>query len=194
MKESFLINNRYLVSPGKNVLTDRTTTVESRLEQRLLQVLYLLAATPGELVSREKIIREVWNDYGGADEGLTQAVSFLRKVLNDTDKKIIETIPKKGYILNAGISGVHPGKYADTTAGISAQKKRNKWMYLAGFLLLVIITVGIYMFNAGKEKENYPSDVAPKVKGQGGKGADVYPDTTPVNNPDVLPDTLNNKR
>jgi len=191
MKEPFLVNNRYLVTPGKNVLTDKTTNDESRLEQRLLEVLYILAATPGELVSRDKIIREVWNDYGGADEGLTQAVSFLRKVLNDTDKKIIETIPKKGYILNAVISGVHPGKDPETAAGLPPQKSRNKWMYLAGFLLMVIIIMGIYLFNAGKEKENHPADVAPEFKSEGQTGADVYRDTTHINNPDVIPDTLN---
>src|SRR5437868_15539496 len=104
MNDRFLINNRYLVSAQKNVIKDRVTNHESRLEERLIGVLSILAATPNELVTRDKIIREVWDDYGGADEGLTQAISFLRKVLNDTDKNIIETVPKKGYILNASVT------------------------------------------------------------------------------------------
>ena len=54
----------------------------------------------------EQLIKEVWNDYGGADEALNQAISFIRKVPVDNNKEIIETIPKKGYVLHAVISNV----------------------------------------------------------------------------------------
>src|SRR4051812_34692418 len=103
MKEPFLINERFQVNPDLNYLTDKETGKETRLEQRLMDVLWLLAANHNQLVTRERLIREVWNDYGGADEGLNQAISFIRKILADSNKEIIETIPKKGYILHAAI-------------------------------------------------------------------------------------------
>ena len=65
-----------------------------------MKLLCLLIHHADSVISREYIYQELWNNYGGADEGLTQAISFLRKALNNKDKKIIETIPKKGYILH----------------------------------------------------------------------------------------------
>src|SRR5689334_16184840 len=103
MREPYVLNQRFLIDPQKNTVKDLSSGDESRIEQRLMKVLTMLVANPGKLVSREHIVREIWNDYGGADEAVTQAVSFLRKILHDKDKKIIETIPKKGYVLNASI-------------------------------------------------------------------------------------------
>ena len=68
-----------------------------------MKLLCLLAAKPDGLVTREEIIEKIWNGYGGGDEGLTQAISNLRKILNDTDKIIIETVPKSGYIFRGRI-------------------------------------------------------------------------------------------
>jgi len=59
-----------------------------------MKLLCLLVSKSGSLVSREEIVEKIWNGYGGGDDGLTQAISFLRKILNDTHKMIIETVPK----------------------------------------------------------------------------------------------------
>jgi hypothetical protein len=48
--------------------------------------------------------REIWDDYGNADEGLTLAISHLRRQLQDDTKVLIETVPKKGYVLHAEIT------------------------------------------------------------------------------------------
>jgi DNA-binding winged helix-turn-helix (wHTH) protein len=69
-----------------------------------MKLLCLLTSHAGHLLSREDIYQEIWNNYGGAEEGLTQAISILRKALSDKGKKIIETVPKKGYILHAVVT------------------------------------------------------------------------------------------
>jgi DNA-binding winged helix-turn-helix (wHTH) protein len=102
--ESFYINNRFFTDPATNIVKEIKGTNEIRLEPRLMLLLCILSKNEGKVVSREFLIKEIWNDYGGADEGLTQAISFLRKVIGDKKKEIIETIPKKGYILHATIS------------------------------------------------------------------------------------------
>jgi DNA-binding winged helix-turn-helix (wHTH) protein len=51
---------------------------------------------PGEVISRQELIDQVWGVEHGADESLTRAISLLRSVLN-TDKdlhSVIETIPE----------------------------------------------------------------------------------------------------
>ncbi len=95
--EDFRINNAFTVMPDKNMVN------EVRLEPRLMKLLCLLAENPRQVISREKIIETLWQGYGGGDEGLTQAISFLRKLLNDHEKKIIETVPKAGYIFHADV-------------------------------------------------------------------------------------------
>lgn len=69
-----------------------------------MQLLCLLAQQPDQLLTRETLVQEIWDNYPGADEGLTNAVSFLRKLLGDEQKEMIRTIPKKGYLLKASIS------------------------------------------------------------------------------------------
>jgi DNA-binding winged helix-turn-helix (wHTH) protein len=99
-----LIDQRFLLVPDRHLVIDRQTGSQTRLEPRLVKLLQLLADSAGQTVSRDQIIREIWNDYGGAEDGLNQAISFLRKILDDTGKERIKTIPKKGYLLQATVS------------------------------------------------------------------------------------------
>ena len=93
--EKFILNNRFVVDPSLNLVTDKVKKTESHLEPRLIKLLCLLSCHAGCLLSREYIYQEIWNNYGGAAEGLTQAISFLRKALNDKDKKSLKPFPRK---------------------------------------------------------------------------------------------------
>lgn len=100
----FIINGRFLVNVERNEIIDHTTGDKNRLEPRLMKLLNLLVTQQGNIVKREVIIKEIWDDYPGANEGLNQAISFLRKVLRDEHKVIIQTQPKTGYSLHALIT------------------------------------------------------------------------------------------
>jgi DNA-binding winged helix-turn-helix (wHTH) protein len=126
MNQPFVLNNRFVVNPALNSLNDQIMGQDTRLEPRLMNVLCFLAVNAGQLVSRQQLIKEVWNDYGGADEGLNQVISFLRKLLDDPDKKIIKTIPTKGYLLNATITDtfITEGKTTNETS-LKTSKSRK---------------------------------------------------------------------
>lgn len=68
-----------------------------------MKLLCLLAENRGHLVSRDMIIEQIWGGYPGGEDGLTQAISYLRKIMKDSGKKIISTIPKSGYIFNGTV-------------------------------------------------------------------------------------------
>jgi len=105
MKEAvFIVNNRFTADSLRNEVFDKKTGRKHRLEPRLMKLLCILAERQGEVVKREFILKEIWDDYPGANEGLNQAISFLRKLLADGDKEIIQTQPKIGYCFNAVIS------------------------------------------------------------------------------------------
>jgi len=100
----FIINKRFTADSLRNEVFDKETGRKHRLEPRLMKLLCILAEHQGSVVKREFIIKEIWDDYPGANEGLNQAISFLRKLLADENKEIICTQPKTGYIFNANIS------------------------------------------------------------------------------------------
>tara|TARA_R110002049_G_scaffold23726_2_gene84083 strand:+ start:1504 stop:3405 length:1902 start_codon:yes stop_codon:yes gene_type:complete len=73
------------------------------IEPRVMAVLIELARQAGTTVKREHLIETVWCGAPGADQSLNNAVSLLRRSLRDTDseRRIVRTIPKRGYQLCA---------------------------------------------------------------------------------------------
>ena len=88
-------------------------------------------------MSRKMIVKEIWNDYPGADEGLNQAISTLRKLLNDDKKSVIETLPKTGYCFHGTISPDHIVRQRKSFTGI------YRWVAVL-FLLIVVFALGYY--------------------------------------------------
>lgn len=80
--------------------------ISIHLEPKVMQVLALLASTPGELVTKERLLETVWSGVFVGDDVLTRAISELRRVLVDDARSphIIQTIPKTGYRLIAPVS------------------------------------------------------------------------------------------
>ena len=76
------------------------------IEPRAMQVLSCLARHAPEVVSKQRLIREVWDEAFVTDEVLSHSVWELRKALGDEAKKprYIQTIAKKGYRLLAEVS------------------------------------------------------------------------------------------
>lgn len=69
-----------------------------RLRRQSSEVLAVLAANPGEVVSREQLIEAVWKGVATTDDSLIQCVADIRRALG---KEVIETFPKIGYRLVA---------------------------------------------------------------------------------------------
>jgi DNA-binding winged helix-turn-helix (wHTH) protein len=145
MGKIFIINSRFLVDSSRHLLEDLETQKKSRLEPRLIKLLCLLCDHRETLVSREFLTKEIWNAYGGVDEGLSQAISFLRKALSDEKKQIIETIPKNGYILHAVVQ--------ECDRKIPRLKKTGKTKYVP---LLVAACLGGLIFIVNQR--NAPSN------------------------------------
>jgi TolB-like protein/Tfp pilus assembly protein PilF len=78
----------------------RSTTGEQvDLRPRSLAVLRLLAENAGRLVSKDEIIASVWGDVVVTDDSLTQCVADIRKAIGDGDRRILRTLPRRGYLL-----------------------------------------------------------------------------------------------
>ncbi|MEQ8801894.1 MAG: transcriptional regulator, partial [Haliea sp.] len=88
---------------------DRDGTVVS-LEPRVAALLQYFLDHPGELLSRDQLIAEVWEGRVVSDDAIRRAVSSLRRALAlDGSDKLITTVHKKGYLANLLVPVPVPG-------------------------------------------------------------------------------------
>ncbi len=76
-----------------------------QLAPKALDLLLLLVAHPGALVSKDDIMRALWPDVAVTDNALTQVVSDLRQTLGDASSapRFIQTVPRRGYRFIAAV-------------------------------------------------------------------------------------------
>src|SRR5580704_5270669 len=69
------------------------------LEPKSFRLLLFLVENPGRVLSKEKIMAEVWPGTFVSDNSLARAITQIRKALDDDPKapRYIETIPTVGY-------------------------------------------------------------------------------------------------
>jgi DNA-binding winged helix-turn-helix (wHTH) protein/Tol biopolymer transport system component len=79
------------------------------LHEQPFQVLLALLERPGELISREELVKRLWPDgtFVDYERGLNKAVNKLRVVLRDSadSPRFVETIPRRGYRFIAPLEG-----------------------------------------------------------------------------------------
>lgn len=136
----------WLICPQLNTAQNGGKTV--RLEHKFMQVLLCLAGRPGEVVSKDELIRTVWIDTFVTDDVLTRAVSELRRILKDDAKQphIIETVSKNGYRLIAPVQRIQDCSSArerEIRTDASARRQRKALVATAVALGAIAITVAV---------------------------------------------------
>ena len=113
MQDGFRLGGVYHVEPSLNSVTGPSGT--ARLEPKAMHVLVCLAERSGEVVTKEQLLRTVWPDTFVTDDVLTRCISELRRAFGDDAKepRFIQTIPKSGYRLIAGLSSNAAQERAD---------------------------------------------------------------------------------
>jgi TolB-like protein/Flp pilus assembly protein TadD len=79
----------------------RRQGLKIRLQEQPLQVLALLLAQPGQLVTRDELRQRLWpgDTFVDFDHSLNTAINKLREALGDSASRphFIETLPRRGY-------------------------------------------------------------------------------------------------
>ncbi|MEP6017816.1 MAG: winged helix-turn-helix domain-containing protein [Paracoccaceae bacterium] len=88
-------------------LNDRSGA-EIVLRYRSRQVLKHLVCHRGEIVGRAALVQAVWDVDTVSDDSVAQCIADIRRALNDTSKRLLETIPRKGYRLEASRAQAMP--------------------------------------------------------------------------------------
>ena len=71
------------------------------IQQKPFEVLLVLIARAGEVVSKEELMREIWQEAFVEEANLTQSIFLLRKAFSDkaSGSRYIVTVPGRGYQL-----------------------------------------------------------------------------------------------
>jgi serine/threonine-protein kinase len=90
----------------------RKQGVRIKLRDQPFQILRLLLAHPGEVLSRDELQKQLWpgDTFVDFDRGLNKAVNHLRDALGDSAEspRFIETLPKRGYRFIAPVEAGSP--------------------------------------------------------------------------------------
>ncbi|RWM05278.1 MAG: hypothetical protein EOR71_25020 [Mesorhizobium sp.] len=92
--------NGRMVDLQRGSVTDAAGRVVT-LRPQAAQVLKLLAAQPGKLVTKDELSQVVWGSIAVTDDSLVQCITEIRKALGDEQHTIVKTVLKRGYLLEA---------------------------------------------------------------------------------------------
>ncbi len=134
--------------------------IRLKLQDQPFQVLKMLLARPGELVTREEIRQRLWpsGTFVDFDNGLNAAVNRLREALGDSAEhpKFIETLPRRGYRFIGALDGMDPGRVpavpsVSPFSGVeeTAERARPWWsgktaLAACGVALAVLLALGTW--------------------------------------------------
>jgi DNA-binding winged helix-turn-helix (wHTH) protein len=114
---------------------------ERRPEPTVLRLLEALAREPGQIVSRARLVEQVWEGRHVSPGALTVAICGLRKTLGDDPRRprYVRTHPGRGYCLLAEPVSVPP-PLASSPAGPLGAAGSSRWIGIA-LLLAALWTV-----------------------------------------------------
>ena len=157
----------WLVQPSLNSISRNGSKL--RLEPKAMEVLVCLAQHGGSVVSKERLIGEVWPDTFVGDDVLIRCISELRRALEDDPKapRVIETIPKRGYRLLEKVEPIKRWPPPDL----------RYWAFI-GAAILVGVLASIYWFVHGSIQPPSPPSlvVLPFKNSSGDPTQDVFAD------------------
>jgi TolB-like protein/DNA-binding winged helix-turn-helix (wHTH) protein/Flp pilus assembly protein TadD len=115
----------------------RKNGIRAKLEGQPFQILALLLARPGELVTREELKQKLWptDTFVDFEHSINTAVKRLREALGDSAEtpRFIETLPRRGYRF------IYPIDGSSASAEVSLPSARWRLHAAAGLGLLAVL-------------------------------------------------------
>ena len=123
--------------------------IRLRLSAQPFQILLAVLATPGDVVSRDELRKQVWGDTTFVDfeHGVNTAMNKLRRALSDSadEPRYIETVSGKGYRFIGTVEGVAPKLQAVVPKPFltpqAGHRFHRKWWILSGVLALLLAVI-----------------------------------------------------
>ena len=115
-----------------------------RLQRQPFEVLALLIARAGDVVTREELQRTLWpaNTFVDFDHGLNKAINKIREALGDSAEapRFVETVARRGYRFLADVK-VAPDRAVPVAAPDEVRRPRRTWTIAASIVGIVVMSV-----------------------------------------------------
>lgn len=147
MERPFRLGDGWLVEPRLYRVTGPGGAVQ--VEPKVLAVLARLAAAPGEVVSRETLLEEVWGGAEVSEEVVRRAVYELRKLLGDRVEapRYLETIPRSGYRLIAPVVRQEtPGEEPLQGEPEARPRPSSSRAWLPAAIVAALVAIAVFAF------------------------------------------------
>jgi TolB-like protein/DNA-binding winged helix-turn-helix (wHTH) protein/Tfp pilus assembly protein PilF len=135
----------------------------TKLDPRVIDVLVLMAARPRQVVLREELVTKLWGHAVVTDDAVTRCFYELRRHLaqaggSERYRDLIETVPKRGYRLNASVLPGLPVAF-EPAAGEppAAGAPRRAWKAVTAVTALVIAIGGAVFFWKSTDRAEAPA-------------------------------------
>jgi DNA-binding winged helix-turn-helix (wHTH) protein len=95
---------RFVLDLVRGALLD-ANGAEVPLRAKSFELLRLFVEHAGRLLDRDAINKAIWADVIVTDDAITQCVRDIRRALGDERQQILKTVPRRGYIFAAPVTG-----------------------------------------------------------------------------------------
>jgi TolB-like protein/DNA-binding winged helix-turn-helix (wHTH) protein len=147
---------------------------EVRLPPKAFDLLVALVSNRGRLLEKDDLLKQVWPGTFVEESSLTQHVSMLRKVLQDSRNGIncIETVPKRGYRFTAAVREVsEPGGAQTRPASdwksppppAQPSRFRSRIALVAGVVVIVVAVVATWRILGTWQSRRRPAPAEGKI-------------------------------
>ena len=130
--------------------------VEISLRPQSFDVLRVLVSRAGKLVTREELQQAVWGHKVVTDDSLTHCLTDIRKALDDDNRLLLRTVPRRGVILETSVT---VQSAPDATEETPRHTNRILAFAAAGIAALVVIVFFANM-DSGRDAEAAEKSIA----------------------------------
>ena len=119
------------------------------VDRKALAVLEILVQNKGQLVSKERLLKEAWNDVSVEEGNVNVHISKIRKLLRDERRQAeyIETVHGEGYRFVADVTEKQEQLYPEE------RPLRRRILSFFALALVAAIVAVIWIWNSGTRKE-----------------------------------------
>lgn len=116
----------------------RSGEKDIELEPKLFNILKLLLSHSDQVVSKEQLLEEVWDNRIITDNAMSRAIYEIRKVIDTPDSKesLIKTVRGRGFQINCPVTNF------ESSTATNGNKRTRIWLAL----FVAIVCVGMVSF------------------------------------------------
>jgi len=149
----------FILDVRERTLSDEKTS--ENIRPKTLALLLYFVARPEQIISKQELLANVWDDVKVDDGVIFQSVREIRQLFSDT--KVIQTHPRKGYEFTATVGIVNDNKSQLTTShsliDLSLIRHRLAKYFLAIAMLLLAVLMLITFSNDDEINSQYEQSI-----------------------------------